>query len=51
MTFLGQGRLDTPEGITVAEYAEFESGRWLEMHLFGGTTEYYRDATQDNQQV
>jgi hypothetical protein len=28
-----------------------ESGRWLESRLFGGSIEFYRDASDDNVQV
>lgn len=52
--FLWNGHYVTPPEISVPGYSdedEGESGRWLEMCLFGGTTEYYRDPSQDDQQV
>lgn len=49
VTFFRQGD-STPQGITVPRYGQ-ESGRWLEMHLLGGTTEFYRDYSQDDGQV
>ena len=55
VTWLGQGRPDTPKEISVHGYGTQqlpgESGRFLEMGLFGGTTEFYRDSQQDDGQV
>jgi len=54
--FLNNGRVGTPAQVTVTGYgnqgtAEGESGRWLELNLFGGTSEYYRDPNQGAGQV
>lgn len=54
VTFLGRGRSLTPPTITVAGYATQEggeSGRFLEMSLFGGCLEYYRASGQGENQV
>ncbi len=58
ITFLSNGRQGTPIGITVNGYTNprdglGESGRWLELELFGGTSDFYRDQRiwQDNSQV
>ncbi|KAK2814066.1 hypothetical protein FQN50_000470 [Emmonsiellopsis sp. PD_5] len=51
VTYFSHGRLDTPSGVTVPGYGDFEAGRWLETGFFGGTTEFYRDQAQDNQQT
>lgn len=54
VTFLRNGRVNTPPTITVQGYGSRtvgESGRFLEAYLFGGTTEYYRAASQDMHQV
>ena len=52
--YLWNGRGVTPAEISVRGYGneqQGESGRWLELNLFGGTTEYYRDPSQDDHQV
>ena len=58
MGFLWKGRLLTPPHISAPGYGSQagvetsgEAGRWLELRLFGGTTEYYRDLSQDDQQA
>jgi hypothetical protein len=54
VTFLGNGRPITPPQITGPNYGSVtngESGRFLELNLFGGNTEYFHDATQDKGQV
>ena len=54
IAFLWKGRLLTPSGVSAPGYGTDragESGRWLELRLFGGTTEYYRDPSHDDQQV
>ena len=54
VTYLANGRLITPPNLTAHTYGtpfNGESGRYLETHLFGGNTEFYRDNTQDNNQV
>ncbi|RMZ37048.1 hypothetical protein CA14_006292 [Aspergillus flavus] len=54
VTFLRNGRVNTPPTITVQGYGSRtvgESGRFLEAYLFGGTTEYYRAASQDMHQT
>ncbi|KAK2767732.1 hypothetical protein FQN54_003890 [Arachnomyces sp. PD_36] len=56
ITWLGGGRPDTPPEMAVAGYATSddqlgESGRFFELHVFGGTTEYYRDPSKDDGQV
>jgi hypothetical protein len=47
VTFLGRGGSTTPPGLTVAAYSGLqpggESGRFLEMELFGGCLEFFRD--------
>jgi len=53
VTFLGNGRPITPPQITALNYGSLtngESGRYLELNLFGGNTEYFHDPTQDNSQ-
>lgn len=54
ITFLGNGRPITPPDISAPRYGSDdvgESGRYLELNLFGGNTEYFRDSKQDNGQV
>lgn len=56
ITWLGRGRPDTPPEMAVTGYATSdgqigESGRFFELFLYGGTTEYYRDLNQDDSQV
>src|SRR4051794_13713097 len=55
ITWLGKGRPNTPRQITVQGYGtpQFpgEAGRFFEMNVFGGTTEFYRDPQQDNGQA
>ncbi len=55
LTFLSNDVNNTPPEISVTGYAraanQGESGRYLELRLFGGTTEYYEDPRQDRHQV
>lgn len=54
MTFLNNGRALTPSSVPAPAYdnGNFgESGRYLELRLFGGTTEYFRGPSQDMRQV
>ncbi len=56
ITWLNNGRQDTPLGIGVSGYNNNhqgigESGRWFELAVFGGTMEYYRDLNDDDGQV
>jgi hypothetical protein len=56
VTFLTNGRSDSPLALGVQGYNGRnigESGRWLELSLFGGTSEFYRDRQiwDDNTQV
>lgn len=54
VTFLGNGRPITPPQLTAPNYGSFtngESGRYLELNLFGGNTKYFHDPTQDSGQV
>ncbi|CAD6576939.1 MAG: hypothetical protein ASARMPREDX12_008058 [Alectoria sarmentosa] len=52
ITYLGQGREQTPDGINggdvarVPDRAKTEAGRALERMLLGGTVNYYRDPDQ-----
>jgi hypothetical protein len=55
VTFLSNGTLPfTPAHLSAPGYGigrRGESGRYLELSLFGGNTEYYRDPRQDKGQV
>ena len=57
VTYLTQGRITTPPHIGtevsgfMSSYNEGESGRYLEVLLFGGNIEFYRDPSQGNNQV
>jgi hypothetical protein len=56
ITWLSNGREDTPPSIGVAGYNNRgnnrgEAGRRLELELFGGTLEYYRDLNHSDRQV
>jgi hypothetical protein len=54
ITFLSNGHPITPPTISAPCYgnqAIGEAGRYFELVLFGGTTEYYRDPAEDDGQV
>lgn len=54
VTFLGNGRPYTPAHMTAPGYSSYplgESGRYLELRLFGGTTEYFQGPSQDMRKV
>ncbi|KAI1908504.1 hypothetical protein LOZ12_002862 [Ophidiomyces ophidiicola] len=55
VTWLGRGRPATPKEMAVPGYGSplfpGESGRFFELNVFGGTTEYYRDSNQDDCQT
>jgi len=58
VTFLGHGKKDTPVKMGALGYNKpgkgkriGESGRYLEMQLFGGTLEYYQGPNQNMHDV
>lgn len=54
LTFIGNGRPLTPPELSAPQYGTIndgESGRCLELRLFGGNTEYYVDPSQGSGQV
>ncbi|KAK8174024.1 hypothetical protein IWX90DRAFT_500245 [Phyllosticta citrichinensis] len=51
ITSLGSGEVDTPEGVSAPGFLKQdlgESGRWLELNLYGGTVEFIQDPAQDS---
>ncbi|KAG5292539.1 hypothetical protein I7I48_04664 [Histoplasma ohiense] len=54
ITYMTNGRVNTPPQITAPGFGTRlvgESGRFYELVLFGGTTEFYRDSQQDDRQA